>query len=120
MYDVNAPVKEKIEKIAKEIYGARAVVYSPSADKMIKKLEEMGLCGLPICMAKTQYSLSDNPNMLGRPENFEINVREIKVSAGAGFIIALTGEIMTMPGLPRVPAAEKIDIDEAGIIAGLF
>ncbi len=120
LYDVNAPVKEKIEKIAKEIYGARAVVYSPSADKMIKKLEEMGLCGLPICMAKTQYSLSDNPNMLGRPENFEINVREIKVSAGAGFIIALTGEIMTMPGLPRVPAAEKIDIDEAGIIAGLF
>jgi formate--tetrahydrofolate ligase len=120
LYDVNEPVKAKIEKIAKEIYGARGVVYSPSADKMIKKLEDMGLDALPICMAKTQYSLSDNPNLLGRPENFEINVREVKVSAGAGFIVALTGEIMTMPGLPRVPAAEKIDIDEAGIITGLF
>lgn len=120
LYDVNEPIKEKIETIAREIYGAKAVAYTPSSDKMIKKLEEMGLDKLPICMAKTQYSLSDNPNMLGRPENFEINVREIKVSAGAGFIIALTGEIMTMPGLPKVPAAEKIDIDEAGVITGLF
>lgn len=120
LYDVKASVKEKIEKIAKEIYGARGVVYSPQADKMIKKLEEIGLDGLPICMAKTQYSLSDNPNMLGRPENFEINVRELKVSAGAGFIVAMTGEIMTMPGLPKVPSAEKIDIDEKGIITGLF
>lgn len=120
LYDVNEPVKEKIEKIAREIYGARGVVYSPQADKMIKRLGEMGLDTLPICMAKTQYSLSDNPKMLGRPENFEITVREIKVSAGAGFIVALTGEIMTMPGLPRVPAAEKIDIDEAGLITGLF
>ncbi len=120
LYDVKAPVKAKIEKIAREIYGARSVTYTPAADKAIKKLEEMHLDELPICMAKTQYSLSDNPNMLGRPENFEINVREIKVSAGAGFIVALTGEIMTMPGLPRVPAAEKIDIDENGIITGLF
>ena len=120
LYDVNEPVKEKIEKIAREIYGARGVVYSPQADKIIKRLGEMGLDTLPICMAKTQYSLSDNPKMLGRPENFEITVREIKVSAGAGFIVALTGEIMTMPGLPRVPAAEKIDIDEAGLITGLF
>jgi formate--tetrahydrofolate ligase len=96
------------------------VTYSPAADKTIRKLEDMGLDKLPICMAKTQYSLSDNPNLLGRPENFEINVREIKVSAGAGFIVALTGEIMTMPGLPKVPAAEKIDIDKNGIITGLF
>lgn len=120
LYDENEPVKAKIEKIAREIYGARGVVYSPAADKMIKKLEEMGLDKLPICMAKTQYSLSDNPSLLGRPENFEITVREIKVSAGAGFIVALTGEIMTMPGLPKVPAAEKIDIDESGVITGLF
>ncbi len=120
LYDVKAPVKEKIEKIAKEIYGAGDVLYSPSADKSIKKLEEMGHGGLPICIAKTQYSLSDNPKLLGRPENFEITVREIKVSAGAGFIIALTGDIMTMPGLPKVPSAERIDIDENGTITGLF
>ncbi len=120
LYDEKDPVKAKIETIAREIYGARGVTYAPAADKAIKKLEEMHLDNLPICMAKTQYSLSDNPNMLGRPENFEINVREIKVSAGAGFIIALTGEIMTMPGLPKVPAAEKIDINENGIITGLF
>lgn len=120
LYDANEPIKAKIEKIAKEIYGAKGAVYTPSADKMIRRLEEMGLDKLPICMAKTQYSLSDNPSLLGRPENFEITVREIKVSAGAGFIVALTGEIMTMPGLPKVPAAEKIDIDEAGIITGLF
>jgi formate--tetrahydrofolate ligase len=120
LYDVNAPVKEKIGTIAREIYGAGSVAYSPAADKMIKKLAEIGLDKLPICMAKTQYSLSDNPNLLGRPVDFEINVREIKVSAGAGFIVALTGEIMTMPGLPKVPAAEKIDIDEKGIIKGLF
>jgi len=120
LYDENEPVKVKIEKIAKEIYGARSVVYSASADKSVKKLEEMGMDKLPICMAKTQYSLSDNPNLLGRPENFDINVREIRVSAGAGFIVALTGDIMTMPGLPKIPAAEKIDIDEDGKITGLF
>ncbi len=120
LYDEKLPVKSKIETIAKEIYGARNVVYSSAADKAIKKLEEMKLDALPICMAKTQYSLSDNPHLLGRPENFEMNVREIRVSAGAGFIVALTGEIMTMPGLPKLPAAEKIDIDENGIITGLF
>jgi len=120
LYDVKLPIKEKIETIAREIYGARGVVYSPAADKMIKKLEELGLSDLPVCMAKTQYSLSDNPKLLGRPENFEITVREIRVSAGAGFIVALTGEIMTMPGLPKIPAAEKIDIDADGVITGLF
>lgn len=120
LYNVNAPVKEKIETIAREIYGARNVTYSPAADKSIKKIEEMKLDTYPICIAKTQYSLSDNPNLLGRPENFEINVREVKVSAGAGFIIALTGDIMTMPGLPKVPSAEKIDITEDGVITGLF
>ncbi len=120
LYNVNAPVKEKIETIAREIYGARNVTYTPAADKSIKKIEEMKLDAYPICMAKTQYSLSDNPKLLGRPENFEITVREVKVSAGAGFIIALTGEIMTMPGLPKVPSAEKIDITEDGVITGLF
>ncbi|MCX7711577.1 MAG: formate--tetrahydrofolate ligase, partial [Clostridia bacterium] len=96
------------------------VLYTSSAEKAIKKIEELGMDKLPICMAKTQYSLSDNPLLLGRPEGFEITVREVKISAGAGFIIAITGEIMTMPGLPKVPAAEKIDINEYGIISGLF
>ncbi|OPZ94823.1 MAG: Formate--tetrahydrofolate ligase [Firmicutes bacterium ADurb.Bin419] len=120
LYDVNLPIKEKIETIAMEIYGAKGVVYSPDADKTIKKIENMGLDKLPICMAKTQYSLSDNPHLLGRPENFKITVKELKISAGAGFIVALTGDIMTMPGLPKVPAAEKIDINESGVIQGLF
>lgn len=120
LYDVELPIKAKIETIAREIYGAKGVTYSGSADKAIKKIEEMGMDKLPICMAKTQYSLSDNATLLGRPENFEINVREIRLSAGAGFIVALTGEVMTMPGLPKVPSAEKIDIDENGIITGLF
>ncbi|NLH97613.1 MAG: formate--tetrahydrofolate ligase [Clostridiaceae bacterium] len=120
LYGLDAPVKEKIETIAREIYGARGVVYSPAADRTIRKLTDLGLDDLPVCMAKTQYSLSDNPKMLGRPENFEINVREVRVSAGAGFIVALTGDIMTMPGLPKVPAAEQIDIREDGSITGLF
>jgi formate--tetrahydrofolate ligase len=120
LYDDNLPIKEKIEIISKEIYGARSVNYSPHAEKSIHKIGEMNLDKLPICMAKTQYSLSDNPQLLGRPENFDITVREIRVSAGAGFIVAITGEIMTMPGLPKIPAAEKIDIDENGLITGLF
>lgn len=120
IYDINLPIKEKIETIAREIYGAKAVIYSAQADKTIKKIESMGLDKLPICMAKTQYSLSDNPSFLGRPKDFDINVKELKISAGAGFIIALTGDIMTMPGLPKVPAAEKIDIDSSGVIQGLF
>lgn len=120
IYRLEASIKEKIETIAKEIYGAKGVVYTGSADKSIKKIEELGLDKLAICMAKTQYSLSDNPSLLGRPEGFDITVRDIKISAGAGFIIAITGEIMTMPGLPKVPSSEKIDIDENGIITGLF
>ncbi|HOQ36769.1 MAG TPA: formate--tetrahydrofolate ligase [Acetivibrio sp.] len=120
LYDTNLSINQKIEIIAKEIYGARGVVYLPAAEKAIKKIESLNMDKLPICMAKTQYSLSDNPSLLGRPEGFDITVREIKLSAGAGFIVAITGDIMTMPGLPKVPAAEKIDIDETGIITGLF
>ncbi|MCK9218392.1 MAG: formate--tetrahydrofolate ligase, partial [Firmicutes bacterium] len=103
LYDVSENIKNKIEKIAKEIYGAKGVVYTGKADKEIKRLEELGLDKYPICMAKTQYSLTDNPEVLGRPEDFEITVKEVRVSAGAGFIVALTGDIMIMPGLPKVP-----------------
>ncbi|RCX16087.1 formate-tetrahydrofolate ligase [Anaerobacterium chartisolvens] len=120
LYDVNLTIKEKISIITKEIYGGKDVLYTGSAEKSIKKIEEMGMDKLPICMAKTQYSLSDNPALLGRPQGFDITVRELKLSAGAGFIVAVTGEIMTMPGLPRIPSAEKIDIDENGVITGLF
>jgi len=120
LYSLDQPIKEKIQTIAKEIYGAKGVTYTPSAEKSIKQIQALGMDKLPICMAKTQYSLSDNPKLLGRPENFEVNVREIRLSAGAGFIVAFTGDIMTMPGLPKVPAAEKIDIDGNGIITGLF
>lgn len=120
LYDEKLPIKEKILTIAREIYGAGGVTYSLAAEKSIKKIEELGMDKLPICVAKTQYSLSDNPALLGRPEGFDITVREIRLSAGAGFIVAITGEIMTMPGLPKVPTAEKIDIDEKGVITGLF
>ncbi|HPD01575.1 MAG TPA: formate--tetrahydrofolate ligase [Acetivibrio sp.] len=120
LYDTNMTIKQKIETIAKEIYGARGVVYLPAAENAIKKIESLNMDKLPICMAKTQYSLSDNPSLLGRPEGFDITVREIKLSAGAGFIVAITGDIMTMPGLPKTPAAENIDIDEKGVITGLF
>ncbi len=120
LYDEKLPIKDKIEIIAKEIYGAKGVAYSAAVEKAIKKIEEMNMSQLPICMAKTQYSLSDNPALLGRPENFDITVREVRLSAGAGFIVAITGEIMTMPGLPKIPSAEKIDIDKDGIITGLF
>ncbi|MGI5998472.1 MAG: formate--tetrahydrofolate ligase [Lutispora sp.] len=120
IYDVNESIKEKIEKIAKEIYGAKGVVFTAKAEKEIQRLEDLGLDKYPICMAKTQYSLSDNPELIGRPEGFDITVKEVRVSAGAGFIVALTGDIMVMPGLPKVPAAEKIDIDEKGVITGLF
>ncbi len=120
LYDLDLPAKEKIEKIAKEIYGADGVEFSSKALKDIKKMEEDNLGHLPICMAKTQYSLSDNPALLGRPSGFMVSISEVKVSAGAGFLICMTGDIMRMPGLPKVPAANKIDILEDGEIVGLF
>lgn len=120
LYEDTLSLKEKIAAVSKEIYGADGVVYSPAAEKQLKKLTELGFGGLPVCMAKTQYSLSDNPDLLGRPEGFEINVREAYVSAGAGFVVVLTGAVMTMPGLPKTPAAFSIDVDEDGRITGLF
>jgi len=120
IYDENLPIKEKIEIIAKEIYGADGVNFVSSASGQIKKLEEIGFGNLPICMAKTQYSLSDDQTLLGRPEGFSITVREAYVSAGAGFIVVLTGNVMTMPGLPKKPAAYSIDVDNNGMITGLF
>ena len=120
LYEDTLSLKEKIAAVSKENYGADGVVYSPAAEKQLKKLTELGFGGLPVCMAKTQYSLSDNPDLLGRPEGFEINVREAYVSAGAGFVVVLTGAVMTMPGLPKTPAAFSIDVDEDGRITGLF
>ena len=120
LYEDSLSLPEKIEAVAKEIYGADGVVYSPAAKKQLAKLAELGFSNLPVCMAKTQYSLSDNPALLGRPEHFEISVREAYVSAGAGFVVVLTGAVMTMPGLPKKPAAFGIDINEAGQITGLF
>mgnify|MGYP001442428416 CR=1 FL=1 len=120
LYELDLPVKEKIEIICKKIYGADAVNYSQAADKMITRFEELGYGKLPICMAKTQYSLSDDPDAKGRPTGFNMTIREVRLSAGAGFIVALTGTIMTMPGLGKTPAAEKIDILPNGEIVGLF
>ncbi|MDY3771695.1 MAG: formate--tetrahydrofolate ligase, partial [Candidatus Faecousia sp.] len=119
-YDVNAPIKDKIEAIVKKIYHGDGVVFTANAEKQIKTLTELGYDKMPICMAKTQYSFTDDQTKLGAPEGFTITVRNVKVSAGAGFLVALTGEIMTMPGLPKVPAAERIDVDENGKISGLF
>lgn len=120
LYDVDLSIKEKVDIIVKQIYGGKGAVYTPKAEKEIKRLEELGLDKKPICMAKTQYSLSDNPLLLGRPQNFEITVSRVRVSNGAGFIVVETGNIMVMPGLPKKPAAENIDIDENGRISGLF
>jgi len=120
IYEIESSIEDKINTIAKEIYGAKGVVFTANAKKQIDELERFRLDKLPICMAKTQYSLSDNPNLKGRPENFEITVKEVRVSNGAGFIVALNGDIMTMPGLPKVPAANKMDILEDGEILGLF
>ncbi len=120
LYDEKLPIKDKINVIAKEIYGADSVNYSSGAEKQIKRLEELSYGELPICMAKTQYSLSDDPEKLGRPSGFSITVRDVYVSAGAGFIVALTGNVMTMPGLPKRPAAYNIDVNEDGKITGLF
>ncbi len=120
LYDVNLSIKEKVNEIATKIYGADSVTYSKAAAKAIAKITEMGYGNLPICMAKTQYSLSDDQTKLGRPEGFTINVREVYISAGAGFVVVITGAIMTMPGLPKKPAAFGIDIDSNGEITGLF
>ncbi len=120
LYSTELSIKEKIETISKEIYGAKGVVYSPEAEKAIERIESIGYGKTPVCMAKTQYSLSDDQTLLGRPEDFEVTVREVYVSAGAGFVVAIAGAIMTMPGLPKSPAAERIDIDENGNTVGLF
>jgi len=119
-YDLDAPIKDKINAIATKIYGADGVDYTAKANKEIKKFEELGFGNLPICMAKNQYSLTDDAKVLGRPTGFRITVRDITASIGAGFLVALPGEIMKMPGLPKVPSAEKIDVDEDGVISGLF
>ena len=120
LYKVEQPIKDKIETIAKEIYGAGSVSYAPAASQAIARLEKLGYGELPVCMAKNQYSLSDDPKLLGCPKDFPINIREVYVSAGAGFVVAITGTVMTMPGLPKHPAAEGIDVNEDGVITGLF
>ena len=120
IYPLDMSLKGKIETIAKEIYGADGVNYTKEADKTLKEFEELGYGNLPICMAKTQYSFSDDPALLGRPSGFKITIRNCRIAAGAGFIVVLTGDVMTMPGLPKVPAAEKIDVTDDGVISGLF
>lgn len=119
-YSLDRTIKEKIDQIVKRVYGGDGISISPNAEKQIKKLETLGFGSLPVCIAKTQYSFSDDPKKLGAPEHFTVTVKNVKVSAGAGFIVALTGDIMTMPGLPKIPAAENIDVDENGKISGLF
>ena len=119
-YELEGSIEDKIEAIVKRVYGGNGISILPAAKKQIETLKELGFDNLPICVAKTQYSFSDDPTKLGAPENFTVTIKNVKVSAGAGFIVVLTGDIMTMPGLPRVPAAEKIDVDENGVISGLF
>ena len=120
IYPDEMSLKDKIFTVASEIYGAKGVNYSPAAERALKKIEDMGFGNLPVCMAKPQYSLSDDQTKLGRPENFDISIRDVYVSAGAGFVVALTGAIMTMPGLPKKPAADNIDVNDDGVITGLF
>ena len=120
VYPLEMPLKHKLAAIVKKVYHGDGVVLTPAAKKQVKQLTELGCGDLPICMAKTQYSFSDDQSLLGAPDGFTVTVRNVKVSAGAGFLVALTGDIMTMPGLPKVPAAEKIDVDENGKITGLF
>ena len=120
LYDNNLTIEEKIEKVAKEIYGAKDVAYSKAASRELARLKKLGFDNMPVCMAKTQYSLSDDASLLGRPTDFTLNIREITVSAGAGFVVAITGQIMTMPGLPKKPAALSIDVTDDGVITGLF
>ena len=120
LYDDSLSLKEKIEKIAKEIYGADGVTYTAAVEKELKRITDLGMGDFPVCMAKTQYSLSDDEKKLGRPSGFKINVREVYASAGAGFVVAINGAIMTMPGLSKKPAAYGIDVDDNGVITGLF
>ena len=119
-YELEGSIEDKLNEIVQKIYGGSRVVLTANAKKQANQLEDMGFGNCPICMAKTQYSLTDDQTKLGAPKDFEITVRNLKISAGAGFIVALTGDIMTMPGLPKVPAAERIDVDETGKISGLF
>ena len=120
LYENNLSLEDKIKTVATEIYGASDVTYSAAALKELKRIQELGMGDFPVCMAKTQYSLSDDASKLGRPTDFTINVREVYASAGAGFVVAVTGSIMTMPGLPKVPAANNIDVTDDGVITGLF
>ncbi|MCQ2358786.1 MAG: formate--tetrahydrofolate ligase [Phascolarctobacterium sp.] len=120
IYELDIPLKAKIETVAREIYGADGVNFTKEAEKALSEFEAMGYGNLPICMAKTQYSFSDDPTLLGRPSGFKITIKNCRISAGAGFVVVLTGDIMTMPGLPKVPAAEKIDVSDEGVISGLF
>ena len=119
-YDDNLSIEEKIEAIVKKVYGGVGINILPAAKKQIDKLAQLGFTKCPVCMAKTQYSFSDDPTKLGAPDGFTVTIKNVKISAGAGFIVVLTGDIMTMPGLPKLPAAEKIDVDENGVISGLF
>ena len=120
IYDLDDSITEKINKVAKKVYGANNVIYSDDAIENIKKIEKLGYSNLPVCIAKTQYSFSDDAKKLDCTESFEFNVRDVELKAGAGFIVVLAGKIMTMPGLPKVPAAENINIDENGNIEGIF
>ena len=120
LYEDELPIREKIEAVAKNIYGADGVVYTTAANKALAEIEKLDTSELPVCIAKTQYSLSDDPSLLGKPQGFSITVRDVRLSNGAGFIVVYTGDIMTMPGLPKVPAAERIDVDKNGRITGLF
>jgi formate--tetrahydrofolate ligase len=119
-YDLDMPLEAKIEAVVKRVYGGDGVSFTTAAAKEIKQLTDLGFGKLPVCIAKTQYSFSDDATKLGAPEGFTVTVKNVKVSAGAGFVVVLTGDIMTMPGLPKVPAAEKIDVDDNGVISGLF
>ena len=119
-YDVDMSVKDKINAVVMKVYGGSGTEYSQKALKQIKRLEELGLDKKPVCIAKTQYSLSDDTSLLGRPTGFTVTINNVRISNGAGFIVAEAGDIMTMPGLPKIPAAENIDVDENGVISGLF
>ena len=119
-YEDELSIEEKLEAVVRKVYGGDGITVMPNAKKQIAQLEALGFSKCPVCIAKTQYSFSDDPTKLGAPEHFTVTVKNVKVSAGAGFVVVLTGDILTMPGLPKVPAAEKIDVDESGRITGLF